>query len=327
MLIVALLSTPLAVSAQPEGAPSAAERQAATKTFREAQKQYEQKQYAAALELARTAFEVTGSPNARLYVARSLRELGRHAEAYEEMSATLRESTEMAQSEAKYEPTRDAAAAELALLQRRVGRVIIALADPPPGARVELNGEVVGGERLGQAIAVMPGEIVIVAKAEAAVPIERKLEISAGETRTIALAFTSQSAGQGEPGPAPVPADPVPRGEPSSSGGTLRTVGFITAGVGIAGIAAFGIAGSLAKSEFDRLETDCDGERCTDAKYADNVDRGKRMQTVANVGLIVGAVGLLAGGTMIVFGGPKQKEGAGLVVSPGGFELGYRGRF
>jgi hypothetical protein len=327
LLSATLLVTPLAVSAQTAGAASAAELRAAGKKFREAQKQYEQKQYAAALELAREALEVSGSPNARLYVARSLRELGRHAEAYEEMSLTLREASEMAQSEAKYAPTRDAAAAELALLQRKVGRVIIALADPPPGARVELNDERVAGERLGHPIAVMPGEIVVVATAEGAATIERKLVLAAGETRTLALAFSDSSRhASGEPPPA-VGVEPATRDEPAPSGGALRTVGFVTVGVGVAGLAAFGIAGFMAKSEFDRLESECGSQRCGDAKYADNVDRGKRLETVANIGLIVGAVGLLAGGTMILFGGPKQKEGAELVVSPGGFELGYRGRF
>jgi hypothetical protein len=324
-LIAALLSMPFAASAQP--ASSAAERQAAGKKFREAQKLYDKQQYAAALELARAALEVSGSPNARLYVARSLRELGRLTEAYEEMSITLRESGEMAQSEAKYEPTRDAAAAELALLQRKVGRVTIALADPPPGVDVELNGERVDRERLGQPIAVTPGEVVVVVRAEGTTTITKQLEISAGETRTLALAFTAKGVESTTAEPEPVTDEPAASVQPTQSGGGLRTVGFISAGIGVAGLAAFGIAGAMAKSEFDELESACNGERCSDDKYADNTDRGRRLQTIANVGLIVGAVGLLAGGTMILLGGPKQKEGAGLVVSPAGFEVGYRGRF
>src|SRR5690606_36414471 len=113
----------------------------------------------------------------------------------------------------------------------------------------------------------------------------------------------------------------------SGGGVPLRTIGFVAAGVGVAGLAAFAIAGSMAKSEFDTLEEECGSARCTDPKYADNVDSGKRMQTIANIGLIVGAVGVVAGGTLIVLGGPSKKEGAGLLVMPGSLGVGYRGRF
>jgi hypothetical protein len=165
--------------------------------------------------------------------------------------------------------------------------------------------------------------LVVRATAEGQTPVERKIEVAPGETRTLALAFGAAPADDVEPAPGPAPDQP----RVTESGGGLRTIGFITAGVGIAGIAVFGITGSMAKSEFDTIEEECGGERCTDPKYADNVDRGKRLQTIANVGLIVGAVGLVAGGTMIVLGGPKRQEGAGVLVTPGGFGVGYRGRF
>jgi hypothetical protein len=323
LLAFALLVAP--VSALAADAPSQAELEQATKDFKEAQKKYDSKDYAGALELARAALEVTGSPNARLYVARSLRELGKNAEAYDEMSITLRETTERAQSEPKYVPTRDAAAAELALLGRKVGRVIIAVADPPPGTRVEMNDAAIDDARLGQPIAVEPGSLRVRATAKGQEPIERNIEIAAGEVRTLALAFGAAASDEDEPEPEPAPAPDRPA--PAASGGGVRTLGFVVAGVGVAGMAAFAIAGSMAKSEFDTIEEECGGDRCTDPKYADDVDRGKRLETIANVGLVVGAIGLIAGGTMIVLGGPKQKEGAGLMVSPGGLGVGYRGRF
>jgi hypothetical protein len=170
--------------------------------------------------------------------------------------------------------------------------------------------------------------VVVKATAAGSDPVEKRLEISAGDEKTIALAFGAANAEADETedsAPETVVAGSGSAGEPS--GGGLRTAGFVVAGVGVVGLAAFGIAGSMAKSEFDRLEDECGGERCSDPKYADNVDSGKRLQTIANIGLIVGAVGLVAGGTMIFLGGPKQREGAGLLVEPGGFAVGYRKRF
>ncbi len=109
--------TPTALVAQ--GKSTSAETKAAGEKFKQAQKKFEKKDYAAALELAQAALETTGSPNARLYVARCLRELGRLDEAHEEMQRTHREALEAAKKDAKYEATRDSAAAELALLDQK----------------------------------------------------------------------------------------------------------------------------------------------------------------------------------------------------------------
>src|SRR5215470_14218306 len=86
-------------------AQSKAETKAALDKFKQAQKKFEKKEYEAALELARAALEITGSPNARLYVARSLRELGHLDEAYDEMQRTHREALEAAKKDPKYEAT------------------------------------------------------------------------------------------------------------------------------------------------------------------------------------------------------------------------------
>jgi hypothetical protein len=56
--------------------------------------------------------------------------------------------------------------------------------------------------------------------------------------------------------------------------------------------------------------TDCGSTRCTDPKYADVVDTGKRMELVSNVSLGIGAAALATGGLMIIFGGPKTKPAA-----------------
>ena len=90
---------------------------------------------AEALPLFRDVYARSSSPNARLYVARCLRKLGRNPEAYDEMEATLREATKRAETEPKYAQTRDSAAAELALLEPLVGKLIIAVADPRPGMK------------------------------------------------------------------------------------------------------------------------------------------------------------------------------------------------
>ena len=62
--------------------------------------------------------------------------------------------------------------------------------------------------------------------------------------------------------------------------------------------------------------------------HADDISSGKTQQTLANVGLIVGAVGVAAGATLIVVGAKSKRAPAaatGLVVGPG--YLGVNGTF
>ena len=60
------------------------------------------------------------SPNARLYVARSLREMGRLDEAHDAMARTVEEATARAMREPRFEATRKAAQAQLDDLKTRV---------------------------------------------------------------------------------------------------------------------------------------------------------------------------------------------------------------
>jgi thioredoxin-like negative regulator of GroEL len=106
-LVAALSGAPGPASAEPQQAGDAP---SAQKLYGSAQKLYDAGKYADALALFRQAYESSKSPNARLMVAACYGALGRNAEAYEEMAATLAEATERAETDAKYRPARDEAA-------------------------------------------------------------------------------------------------------------------------------------------------------------------------------------------------------------------------
>jgi hypothetical protein len=109
----------------------------------------------------------------------------------------------------------------------------------------------------------------------------------------------------------------------------LRALGYGTAGVGVAGIVAFGVAGSMADGKYAELQRACGQDRCKDPKLASVVDTGKALDTVANVGLAVGVAGLVVGGAMILLGAPRRDAGArvGFGVTPSGVRLGYSAEF
>jgi hypothetical protein len=110
--------------------------------FAKAHALFGDKQFDRALEEAKASWRVVASPNARILIARCLRELGKTAEAYREYSATIDEANALAPKEARYQETAKAATDERAALEKQLGpaeRATLATdvgvtpAVPPPG--------------------------------------------------------------------------------------------------------------------------------------------------------------------------------------------------
>jgi len=93
----------------------------------------------------------------------------------------------------------------------------------------------------------------------------------------------------------------------SSGGGPdMRTWAYIAGGVGVAGIATFAIFGAMSNSKNSKLQDNCTNNVCP-ADLKDDRDAGKRYQTIANIGLAVGIVGLGAGTALYLLSGKKEK--------------------
>jgi hypothetical protein len=284
---------------------------------------------AEALPLFEQAFSLTQSPNAQLMVGLCFKELGRLADAYRQLQQTVMDAS--ARNEPKYEKTLETAQTELSALNERVGLLAIKLQEAPPGLKVELDGTALSDDQLAEPIAVQPGKHQVVASAEGRDTVTREVLIAAGHTKTLKLSLEVPAPPQEKPEPKPAPPPPPLQEKPKPKPATapLRTVGYVVAGVGAASLAAFATTGLMAKGKYDKVHDACGGERCTDPKYADDIDSGKSLQTIANVTLVVGAVAVVAGSALIVFGGPGESEqpGVSAVVLPGGGYLGYAGRF
>jgi hypothetical protein len=269
--------------------------------FESANKLFGEKKYDAALLLFRKVHEQSQSPNARLMIGKCLLAQGQLAEAYNELSTTLREAAQRAETEAKYANTRDAAAADLAPLETKIAKIVITLVNAPTGARVLLAGVEVPSDKLGKPIAVLPGSVEVTAEGLAQGTTTRKEDLKGGESKVIV--FESKIATPDKP---PPPVDPVVPAEEMVGGG-VRRAGYGIIGLGVVGMGLFAFGGIQSDAKFATLEKECGGTRCTDIKYADIVDSGKNMDLLANVGLGVGIAGLVAGTVMVIVGGPKPK--------------------
>jgi hypothetical protein len=292
-----------APAAQAPGAEDdAKEKAAAQQTFDAAQRLYDERKFEQALDLFRQAYAITKSPNAHLMIGNCLNALGRSAEAYDTMAATMREAAKRAETEAKYAAARDSAAQQLAVLEPRIGKVVVVLTDAGASASVTLNGAPLAADRLGLPIAVEPGNVVVEAtSAEGGKRVRREIAVGAGEAKTVQVSFREpENNNKGQVGPVAPPED-----EGASRSGVVRTAGFAVAGVGVAGMVVFGVAGMMVRGKLSTLDEECGGTRCTDPKYVDVIDSGKTLALVTNIGLGVGIAGLAAGGVMIAIGGPR----------------------
>lgn len=284
--------------------------------FSQAQALYEQGKFDDALLLFDEVAE-SGSPNARLYAARCHRDLGQLPEAWEMMSLALREATKRAETEERYAATRDATAAELALLTPKVALLTVAIADPPPGTTVRVGARTLALARLDSPIAIAPGSIQLRVEAPSHEPSIKAIDATAGSAQTIAIVLKKASD----------PAVPLPKFEADDGPSTGLIVGGIALGaVGLGGFVTLGVAGSLANDKFDEVSSACGGKRCTDPRFAEDIDDGRTLDTVANVGIAVGVIGVVGGATMIVLGRPWASQ-AVVDVGPAGASFGWRGRF
>lgn len=291
--------------------------------FAAAQNLYDEKSYERALAQFDKLASETGSPNAELYVARCLRELGRLPQAYEQMRIALRDASAKAEQDPRYERTRDAAAAELATLEAKIAKVVIAVADPPSGLTVTLNGAPFPTDKLGVPLATAPGEGVIVARAPGKKDVQTRVALRAGESRTVALSFHEVVIETKLIAPAPAAA------ATASTGGGARVGGYVIVGVGLAGFATFAGAGVVSNNKYAALKQDCADGSCP--TRASQIQSGKTFDMIADIGLGVGIAGVVAGAAMIAFGGPKEaapSRGAwSLTPGPGPLGLGLRGVF
>lgn len=306
---LSLVSLPRFVMAQPSAQKDSVDRV----RFKAAQQLYDKGDFAGALILFQQVVELNGSPNARLYVARCQRELGKLPEAYEELTITIREADALAAKEERYAATRDAAAAERAALLSKIATLTIAIVNPPTDLVLKVNGRTIDTRRLTEPLAVEPGAIVIEASATNVKPFRKELTVVAGTSEAVPIALEALSAQN---------AKPVMK----KSGGTVRLAGFGVLGLGVAGWATFAIAGSMANSKYDKLYDECGGGPCSTPAQAEEISSGRSLDLVANIGLGVGIAGTLGGAAMVILGGPKEVPVTAGVL-PGGGWLGFQRSF
>lgn len=330
----ALTVTP--AHAQPAAAtpaPDAVEK--AQALFKKGHTLYEAKKYNQAVVEFRASYAAVPSPNSRLYIARSLRQMGELRDAYLEFDAVVEEAAAKAATEARYAKTQEQATVERDELTGKIAMVTVTVAHPESAGTLQIGGKEVPRERWGKPFPATPGPVEVVLTSKAGAPVQENLTLAAGDKRDVTLdaqpgggAGNGSGAGSGS-GSEGDDGVSIEASGPSSRAG-LRPYAYIAGGVGVVGLGLFTVAGLMASSTYSDLSETCGGPCPPDRQ--DDVDAGKTQQTLANVGLIVGAVGIAAGATLFVLsvtgGSSSEKDSASssqLVIGPS--YAGLRGHF
>lgn len=287
--------------------PSPAAIEKAQQLFKKGAALFESERYALALEQFRASYATVASPNSRLYIARCLAELGELPEAYLEFEQVAEEAAERARTEPRYTATAQTAQLERDELAGKLALVTVTVTHDEAAASLSISGKEVPRARWGKPYPVKPGEAEIVVRSKVTSPRTQKVDLSPGETKSIAIDATGETA----------PDEGGFDADSPSRWAHLRPYAYVAGGVGVAGLVMFTAAGLMANGAYSDYSTRCRGF-CPPGRQDEPVG-GETEETVANVGLAVGAIGLAASATLLglSFAGGGRATGArGAPASP-----------
>lgn len=311
-------------------AATPAQQQRAQELYNEGVGHFKGGRHADAAESFRKSYDVVASPNSHLMYARALRDSGKLAEAYEELALTQQEASELAARLPKYASTAESAEAELIEVRKRIAAISIEVRGDTPEVTVFVGPRQIPRERW-RNVGLVPGNVDVSARLPGGRRAWQNVEARQGELVKVELDLSADAppvaAGAEpsgtDPGSAPGQEDSGPTRERS-----LRPYAYIAGGVGIAGLVTFGVFGAMSRSTHSDLEDSCPGGVCPPERQ-DDIDAGKTQQTIANIGLAVGIIGIGAGVTLFVLDGKKESTASvrRLRVDAGPGSLHLKGSF
>jgi hypothetical protein len=326
---LALAAIAFAPSATAAGVtPSAAtpvQREQAQSRFLRGKELYGARKFDAALAEFTASLDIVASPNTRLYVGRCLREMGRYVPAYVELGRTAIEAKELTRDDPRYEKAAAAAAEERKALEPKLGFIDITVSHAAPTTTLRVAGDDVRRGGWSEPVPVMPGTAEVVVETPGHAPVKRSVQVAAGSRQSLAL-----DAAADTPDVAVVATNKDAPDEGSTSKRKdLRPYAYVAGGVAVAGLATFTVFGLLSNGTHSDLEAAC-GPRPCPPGHEDEISRGKTQQTIANIGLVIGAIGAAAAVTLFVVGKPPAQAtttaASARVVARGSF-LGLEGSF
>lgn len=206
---------------------------------------------------------------------------------------------------------------ELPKLEPRLARLTIRTAKKYAGLAIEVDGKTWPTAALDVPRVIDPGKHVVAATASGFAPSEQVVELAEGKSDTVTVTL--------QPGAAPTTTSsasvaPTASAAPPTGPSPWRTVGLVTAGVGVLAVAGGVFTGLSADSKFSKLEADCPvRSSCNLPDLAQRKSDIRTLETATNVLLIGGGILAIAGLTtfLVAPGRRAAAPAVSLQLSPG----------
>ncbi len=273
-------------------APSPKEVKKATDAFTTGTRLFQAKKYPLALEQFKTSYDTVASPNSLLYIARCENEMGNPKQAFKTFQRVIVEADAKPE---KYGQTRDSAKVEIEEVGNKISVLTVNVTNAKESTRLSVGGVSVPKDDWGKQLPFDPGPVDVLLETDGMPAVSEKLTLGKGERKTLDLAVAEPKVD--------VPPPPPPEKEDGGGVSGLMIGALVLGGVGVAGMVTFGVAGGLSLSTYSEVEDKCSaqpGGRCSSAADLETIDKGEQQQLIANIGLIVGAVGLAGGATLLI---------------------------
>jgi hypothetical protein len=272
---------------------------------------FDAKDYAKAAELFARAEQLHHAPTLLVGLARAQAALGRFVEAQESYQRVLREKLPADANDAYKQAVTDADT-ELTRVEKQIAWVTIRVAGPA-GAQVLVDGVALPPAAVGVSRAFNPGQHTAVARASGVADAEQRFSAEPGSQQTLELKL---GPGTGTSSAGAEPSTDAAGADKNQTGAAMRTAGFVSIGVGAAGLVVGAITGILAVTDHSELVDSCPNERCPEPERS-TLDRYNIVNPISTAGLVAGGV-LAATGLVLVLVAPSgEPDSPAPAAAPG----------
>ena len=199
-------------------------------------------------------------------------------------------------------------------LEPKLMKLVVSVGSDEPNLEIKRDGTPVARAQWGTPIPIDPGSHIIEAIAPKKIKWTKNIETKdPGKTTTVTIPGLQDAPPDAQPEPVGGGGE-KPKGD---GGGTLRVVGFIGMGVGVALLGTGGFFALSSQSKKDDIESAAGAGEPWSADRQSTFEDGESQATLANVFFISGGVVLAAGAVLTVLG-YSQKNDTGKAPMKGG---------
>jgi hypothetical protein len=204
-------------------------------------------------------------------------------------------------------------------LELRLPKLLVVAQNVPPGFEVRLDGVTMTAAALGSALPIDPGDHQLAATAPHKNPGSVVVRIpGAVATTTVRVpaladaAVPAPAAAAASPGPVAPAAARTPDKPTTNGSSGLRTLGWVSVGVGAVGVVAGTYFGAKTFSKKHEADPYCGDNHQCDARGNALIEDARSSATLSTISFGVGAVGLVAGAWLLLTSppaaeGPKEQ--------------------